>query len=197
MIRFVIKVAFFLGLIAMIVPGGEPRDGEPTINMFAVLYGAQAALSDLSGICDRTPAACAAGADVARFAGERVGDGLAIAYGFIDDAVARRQRSEPAKEEAEPSRSNVAASAVKHTAPSPRTDKITTAAIPATGLSPAPVPQDRAEGTRGTETASQTSTPPLSDHLPAARSRPLPPRTTPSDHHLATRVPLPVSAPRT
>ena len=80
---------FFLGLIAMLVPGGTSRDGEPEINLFAVLYGAQAAMSDLSNFCERAPSACAAGGDVARFAGERVSDGLALAYDFVDDAVSR------------------------------------------------------------------------------------------------------------
>ncbi|MCQ0988839.1 DUF5330 domain-containing protein [Jiella marina] len=83
MIRFIIKSAFFLGVLAMIMPGESRKDGETEINSFALLYGAQAAIADLAGFCDRAPSACAAGGDIARFAGERVGEGFAIAYSFV------------------------------------------------------------------------------------------------------------------
>ena len=144
MIRFVIKMAFFLGLIAMLVPGGTSRDGEPEINLFAVLYGAQAAMSDLSNFCERAPSACAAGGDVARFAGERVSDGLALAYDFVDDAVSKRRRDEPeaaramASKDASPQslpQAPVPAAKARDEAAAARADAITTAAIMARATS--------------------------------------------------------------
>ena len=92
MIRFVLKSAFFLGLVAMVMPSLTGRSSEAGtsstgIDVFSTLSGAQAALSDLSGFCGRAPDACAAGGDLARFAAERVGDGIQMAYGFLDASV--------------------------------------------------------------------------------------------------------------
>ena len=92
MIRFVLKSAFFLGLVALVMPSLTDRSSEKGtspagIDVFSTLSGAQAALSDLSGFCDRAPKACAAGGDLARFAAERVGDGVQMAYGFLDSSV--------------------------------------------------------------------------------------------------------------
>ncbi len=92
MIRFVLKSAFFLGLVALVVPSLTGRsngsaESAAGIDVFSTFQGAQAALSDLSGFCDRAPNACAAGGNLARFAAERVGDGIQIAYGFLDSSV--------------------------------------------------------------------------------------------------------------
>lgn len=213
MIRFVIKVGFFLGLVALIVPGGESREGEPEINPFALLYGAQAAVSDLSNFCGRAPAACAAGADVAGFAGERVAEGFAIAYGFFDNAVAERRGNSHASDAATATRSVSAsrdsASAGPAARPVPtspvRTDAVTTAAISA-AASPSPaipssarphvvIPGDRAlqptgHGILGGRVATQNS-----GRLPRVESRPLP-KAGPG-RQIAATVPVPVPAPRT
>ncbi|ORE98385.1 DUF5330 domain-containing protein [Aurantimonas sp. 22II-16-19i] len=212
MIRFVIKMAFFLGLIAMLVPGGTSRDGEPEINLFAVLYGAQAAMSDLSSFCDRAPSACAAGGDVARFAGERVSDGLALAYDFVDDAVSKRRRDEPetpqavASQDAAPQsrpqplpQAAVPAAKARDEAAA-RADRITTAAIPLgrpTVPGPAPetvaIPADRAQDTLAARPRSPM-TPSLAA-LATAGARPLPAAPVTSRRMVAT-VPVPAPAPR-
>jgi hypothetical protein len=86
MIRFILKAAFFLGLIALLLPRAneaKPAD-EAQFDAFTAMMGAQAAVADLAGFCDRAPSACQAGGAVARFAGERIGDGLAMAYGFVE-----------------------------------------------------------------------------------------------------------------
>ncbi|MBO0905965.1 DUF5330 domain-containing protein [Jiella sonneratiae] len=140
MIRFVIKVAFFLGLIALLMPGGGGRSDGPAINAFALLYGAQAAVADLSNFCDRAPSACAAGGDVARFAGDRVSEGFSIAYGFVDDAIAKRRRdAAPAADGGSAAGhrpADAAADTRRETAGirEPATDRITTAAIAAARL---------------------------------------------------------------
>lgn len=82
MIRFILKSAFFLGVAAMLLPGSaQTGDAEPNkLDLFSTFAGAQAAIADLSGFCDRAPAACNAGGNLVRFAGERIGDGVAFAY---------------------------------------------------------------------------------------------------------------------
>lgn len=78
--RFLLKIGFWLALIAFFLPtgGGENADREG-VNYLGAFVGAQQALSDMSGFCERSPAACAAGRDVGAFVAARVGDG--IAYG--------------------------------------------------------------------------------------------------------------------
>ena len=89
MIRFVLKSAFFLGLVALIFPGGGGSASQPAggIDVFSTFAGAEAAISDAAGFCGRAPTACDAGGDLARFAGERIGDGLALAYRMVVPAV--------------------------------------------------------------------------------------------------------------
>ncbi|MEX6507000.1 DUF5330 domain-containing protein [Jiella sp. M17.18] len=89
------KSAFFLGLAAMVLPGhsGQDGKGDGGINLFSTLAGAQAAISDMSNFCGRAPAACTAGGDLVRFAGQRVEDGVTLAYSLVDapSAASRRQ----------------------------------------------------------------------------------------------------------
>ena len=88
MIRFILKAGFFLGLVALLLPktddGKTASAGAPQFDVFTAMMGAQAAISDLAGFCDRAPAACDTGGAIARFAGERIGDGLALAYSFVE-----------------------------------------------------------------------------------------------------------------
>ncbi|WP_156419389.1 DUF5330 domain-containing protein [Aureimonas sp. AU12] len=59
----------------------------PQLSPIVLFYGAQQAVQDLSGFCDRAPAACATGRDAIRFAGERIGDGLALAYSLANERL--------------------------------------------------------------------------------------------------------------
>lgn len=97
MIRFILKAGFFLGLVALVLP--RPDDGTPAaetqFDVFTAVMGAQAAVADLAGFCDRAPSACDAGGAIARFAGERIGDGLALAYGFVEGDVPGPQAPRP------------------------------------------------------------------------------------------------------
>ncbi|MCQ8781063.1 DUF5330 domain-containing protein [Mangrovibrevibacter kandeliae] len=85
--RFILKSAFWLGLIAFMLPG-TGSDGKSTMSFATALVGAEEALQDLGGFCDRSPQACTAGREFAGFAGERIGDGLAIAYQVVGDRMA-------------------------------------------------------------------------------------------------------------
>lgn len=83
--RFILKCAFWLGLVAFLLPFGEHK-GETTaeISWLGAFAGVQEAIEDLGGFCDRAPRACDTGREVALFAGERIADGVAIAYDFVD-----------------------------------------------------------------------------------------------------------------
>ena len=202
MIRFVIKSAFFLGLIAMVLPGGQTRDGEPEINLFAMLYGAQAAVSDLSTFCERAPSACAAGGDVARFAGDRMSDGLALAYKFVDGAVSKDRTGErvetsarivPAADPLLAGRTAMPSSARRAVAPS---DYVTTAAIPGTEIPATAIRRDHpasiALPTPRPQFRLAADLMPKANALPTRQSRSSP---TPS-RRVAQSVPVPAAAPR-
>ncbi|KQT88217.1 DUF5330 domain-containing protein [Aurantimonas sp. Leaf443] len=101
MIRFLLKSAFFLGLAAMILPRGTtaPSNGAPAaedVSIFTTLMGAQAALADLGGLCERAPMACHAGTALVAFAGERLGEGVALASSLVSGEKRPPQTSEGA-----------------------------------------------------------------------------------------------------
>ncbi|MFD2237026.1 DUF5330 domain-containing protein [Aureimonas populi] len=78
--RFLLKMGFWLALIAFFLPSGGGEASRPDVNYFSAFLGAQEALSDMRGFCERSPTACAAGREVGSFVAARVGDGLAYAY---------------------------------------------------------------------------------------------------------------------
>jgi hypothetical protein len=57
---FVLRSIFWLGTVVLLLPpaaGGEPA---PRVNLLHTAYAARALVEDVSGVCDRNPAACAA-----------------------------------------------------------------------------------------------------------------------------------------
>ncbi|WP_102957751.1 DUF5330 domain-containing protein [Mangrovicella endophytica] len=86
--RFILKSAFWLGLLAFMLPGSG-KEG-PNISMFQALAGAEEALQDVTGFCSRAPQACETGRELAAFAGERIGDGMIIAYRLVGEQAEGR-----------------------------------------------------------------------------------------------------------
>ncbi len=96
--RFLIKLALLVGLVALFLPG-RPKDGapgDPGLSPVVLLYGVQQAFTDLGGFCDRSPAACATARDAASFVGERIAEGAAIGYAMVRDKIAPHA-GEPAR----------------------------------------------------------------------------------------------------
>jgi hypothetical protein len=86
MIRFVLKSALALGLLAMVVPlGNASRDEGTGLDLFGVANGLREAAEDVGGFCTRAPAACDAGRQVAAFAGERIEAGLRIGASYLNE----------------------------------------------------------------------------------------------------------------
>ncbi|WP_062228960.1 DUF5330 domain-containing protein [Aureimonas frigidaquae] len=85
MVRFILRAAFLLGLIAFFLPGGRNEDG-PSLNYFQAFAGLQEAMSDLGGFCDRAPTACNSAGQVAGFVANRIGDGLEFGYQALTGA---------------------------------------------------------------------------------------------------------------
>lgn len=58
---FLLRLAFWLGLVALLVPLAFKGAGGENVSMFDALGAAQAVVSDARGFCARQPDACAVG----------------------------------------------------------------------------------------------------------------------------------------
>lgn len=128
-------MAFLLGLIAFFLPGANrDRQGED-INYFLAFSGFQQAMSDLGGFCDRAPAACGAGSQIAGFVLNRIGDGLEYGYALVRG---QPPATAPAVQPAAAATAQPADAAIGPTMPGPR---IETAGNPAAKPVPHPLPR--------------------------------------------------------
>ena len=57
---FLIKSAFWLSLVLLIIPFGG-KDGESTVGAVEAFFAARAVVDDMSGLCERRPEACEVG----------------------------------------------------------------------------------------------------------------------------------------
>lgn len=61
---FLIRMAFWLGLILLILPIGLSSDGGRQIGALQAMGAVQAAIADMRGFCQRQPDACAVGGEM-------------------------------------------------------------------------------------------------------------------------------------
>lgn len=61
---FLIRMAFWIGLILLILPIGLTSDGGKQVGAFEAFGAVQAAISDARGFCQRQPDACAVGGEM-------------------------------------------------------------------------------------------------------------------------------------
>jgi hypothetical protein len=84
---FLLRMAFWLGLVLVLLPRGKTPESEklPQIGASEAVSAATAAVSDLSQFCKRQPAACEVGGQAATVIGQRAGDGARKLYRIITD----------------------------------------------------------------------------------------------------------------
>jgi hypothetical protein len=82
---FLLRMAFWLGVVCLLLPGSGPRANAPDakINATEAVTAASAAMSDARGFCERQPNACAVGGKVASAIGYRAEAGARTLYRFI------------------------------------------------------------------------------------------------------------------
>lgn len=68
---FLLRMAFWIGLVLLVLPISTAEDGSRQIGAWQALSAAQSALSDLSGFCDRQPQACAVGGQMLLHIGDK------------------------------------------------------------------------------------------------------------------------------
>jgi len=84
---FLLRVAFWLGLVLVLLPREKTPDAgkAPQINAQEAVQAATAAVSDMSQFCKRQPQACDIGGQAATVIGHRAADGARKVYQIIID----------------------------------------------------------------------------------------------------------------
>jgi len=85
---FLLRVAFWLTIVLALLPSGSSQPGVQTkVATADAMVAAGAAVSDMSGFCDRQPEACVVGAQTAIAIGQRAQAGARMVYEFINQRV--------------------------------------------------------------------------------------------------------------
>lgn len=85
---FLIRMAFWIGLVLVLLPADKTPDSEkmPQVGAADAVSAASAAMSDLGQFCARQPHACAVGGQAATVIGHRAQSGAKKVYDFIRDS---------------------------------------------------------------------------------------------------------------
>ena len=84
---FLLRMAFWLGLVLVLLPREKTPDSEklPQVGTSQAVSAATAAVSDMSQFCKRQPAACEVGGQAATVIGHRAQEGARKLYQIITD----------------------------------------------------------------------------------------------------------------
>jgi hypothetical protein len=87
---FMLRMAFWLGLVLVLLPREKTPDSDklPQIGASEAVSAATAAVSDMSQFCKRQPAACEVGGQAATAIGQRAQEGARKLYQIITDKKA-------------------------------------------------------------------------------------------------------------
>ncbi|MGD9925201.1 MAG: DUF5330 domain-containing protein [Pseudorhodoplanes sp.] len=87
---FLLRVAFWLSIVLVLLPSGDyqPKGEAPRIGAADAVNAATAAVSDLSGFCNRQPDACDVGGQAAIAFGQRAQAGARYLFDFLHDRLA-------------------------------------------------------------------------------------------------------------
>jgi hypothetical protein len=90
---FLVRVAFWLTIVLVLLPSGgaQPNSQAAKIDAGDAVVAAGAAVSDMSGFCDRQAEACVVGSQAAAMIGQRAQAGARMVYDFINERVARSE----------------------------------------------------------------------------------------------------------
>ena len=105
---FLIRAGFWLTIVLAVLPSGGTQQSAQAAKIDATdaVVAAGAAVSDMSGFCDRQPGACVVGAQTAVAIGQRAQAGAKMVYEFFSDHASRgnetgsvtKPKSEPKSE---------------------------------------------------------------------------------------------------
>jgi hypothetical protein len=92
---FLLRLAFWLGLVLLLLPsgGGQQNAATNTVSTSQAISAASATVGDLRGFCARQPDACTVGSQVATTLGYRAQAGAKMIYDVLSDALAPQQNA--------------------------------------------------------------------------------------------------------
>lgn len=84
---FLLRMAFWLGLVLVLLPRDQTPDSDklPKVDASQAISAAGATISDMSQFCTRQPMACEVGGKAATEIGQRAQDGARKIYHIIID----------------------------------------------------------------------------------------------------------------
>lgn len=91
MIFLLLRVAFWMGVVLVLLPtfaggdGEKPSAAQAQLNAGDAVIAASATVSDLVNFCERQPGACTVGAQAAAVVGEKAQAGAKILYDYLND----------------------------------------------------------------------------------------------------------------
>jgi hypothetical protein len=91
---FLLRTAFWMSVALALLPSLASKEAATVpveVGAADAMTAATATFADLSGLCERRPDACAAGAHIATAFGQRAQAGARILYDFVSD---RRDKTE-------------------------------------------------------------------------------------------------------
>jgi len=90
---FLLRMAFWLGLVLVLLPIGSAQRNPSGSEVSAseAISAASATVGDLRGFCTRQPDACAVGSQVATAIGYRAQAGAKMLYDALSEAMAPRE----------------------------------------------------------------------------------------------------------
>ena len=88
---FLLRVAFWLTIVLVLLPSGksEPSTHGAKVGATDAVVAAGAAVSDMSGFCERQAQACVVGAQAAAVIGQRAQAGARMVYEFISERMTK------------------------------------------------------------------------------------------------------------
>lgn len=94
---FLIKAAFWLAIVVMLIPADKDsaKTAAPQVGALEALSAAQAAVGDVRQFCSRQPEACAVGGQAVAAFGEKAQAGARMLHEFLAE-----RRAEPASQPA-------------------------------------------------------------------------------------------------
>ena len=87
---FLLRVAFWLSIVLVLLPSGayQQKTEVPVIGPAEAVTAAAAAVSDMSGFCERQPDACQVGGQAAVAFGQRAQAGARYLFDLLNDSMA-------------------------------------------------------------------------------------------------------------
>jgi hypothetical protein len=90
---FLMRMAFWLSLVLILLPSGSAQRGQPVGDVAAsdAVSAASDTVHDLRGFCAREPNACSVGSRLAVAMGYRARAGAKMLYDFLTDTLGPRE----------------------------------------------------------------------------------------------------------